>query len=312
MQAPQWPSSQAIFVPVRPRSSRRRVGQRRARPAASTSWSAAPLTREAQAPVVTARMSARWTSRNVARLTMRRSPSSLDLRQRAPELAGGFEQLADLVALLLVAVRARRSRVQREPEHADRVGLARPEQRRRHREVLVDARERHRLRERLLPVGALRLERRLAVGDPVRVAGEHARSRVLVEPGDARGAQRDQQRARLLPVGVVRGVDDLLRRDEAVEARAGRSGSRPRCRRRRPRLPANSAASARQVGDAGVGDDQLRAGIPVDEAARGGRRSAAARGRRGSGSARRARRPARTPARAARRSAGTSARAGGA
>ena len=39
--------------------------------------------------------------------------------------------------------------VQREAEHADRVGLARPEERRRHREVLVDARERHRLRERV-------------------------------------------------------------------------------------------------------------------------------------------------------------------
>ena len=68
-----------------------------------------------------------------------------------------------------------------------------------------------------LPVRRARLERRLAVGDPVRVAGEHVRSCVVVEPGDERGAQRDQERRRLLAVRVVGGVEHLLGRDEAVE-----------------------------------------------------------------------------------------------
>ena len=43
------------------------------------------------------------------------------------------------------------------------------------------------------------------------------RSCVLVEAGEHRRAQRDQERARLLAVGVVRGVEDLLGRDEVVE-----------------------------------------------------------------------------------------------
>ena len=51
---------------------------------------------------------------------------------------------------------------------------------RRHRQVLVDAREHHRLAEGVAPLRRRRLERRLAVGDPVRVAGEHLAHLVVV------------------------------------------------------------------------------------------------------------------------------------
>ena len=108
-----------------------------------------------------------------------------------------------------------------------------------------------------------------------------------------RGAQRDQERARLLAVRIVGGVDDLLRRRRGGRGRAGRSGSRPTCRRRRPPCRAKPVGERGEVGDAGVGDDQLRVRVALDEPPRGRRRSAAGRGRRGSGSAPCARRRAR-------------------
>ena len=103
-------------------------------------------------------------------------------------------------------------RVQGQAERAERVLLADEEERHRHRDVLVDPRHRHRLLEDLGPLWLRRLERRLAVGDPVRVAGEDLAQLLLAQPGRARGAQRDQQRRRLLSVRVVGRVDDLLRR----------------------------------------------------------------------------------------------------
>src|SRR5205823_14247501 len=71
----------------------------------------------------------------------------LDLGQRAPELAGREQELLYLLELLDASVPLVTC-VQRQAEHADRVRLARPEERRRHREVLVHPRERHRLLER--------------------------------------------------------------------------------------------------------------------------------------------------------------------
>src|SRR4051794_4994040 len=46
----------------------------------------------------------------------------VELRERTPEVARAHEQLADLLLLVRMAVRLA-ARVQREPEHADRVGL---------------------------------------------------------------------------------------------------------------------------------------------------------------------------------------------
>ena len=131
--------------------------------------------------------------------------------------------------------------------------------------------------KRLAPDRRARLERRLAVGDPARGAVEHRPQLLLVEPGDLRRAQRDQQRARLLPVGIVGGVDDLLGRDEVVEAEQV-----DRAPDRGVEVDAGHAAEGGrqrgEVGDPGVGDDQLRARVGVDEPAQvvGDRRQAAA------------------------------------
>ena len=161
------------------------------------------------------------------------------------------------------------------------------------------------------PSGLGRLGKRLAVGEPVRVAGEHAAKLLLGEPGAVRRAERDEERARLLPVGEVGGVDDLLRRDAAVEVeQVDRAPGRgveedvlaARHRRR----------EVRQVGDSRVGDDQRGVGALARRASRGRPRSGAGRGRRGSGSARAAPRPARTPARAGRRPSRSAAPADGA
>ena len=63
-----------------------------------------------------------------------------------------------------------------------------------------------------------RLGKLLAVGEPVRVAGEHARAAApRRSPAQLRRAERDEERARLLAVGEVGRVDDLLGRDAAVE-----------------------------------------------------------------------------------------------
>ena len=105
---------------------------------------------------------------------------------------------------------------------------------------------------------------------------EHGAHLRLVEAGDLRGAEREQERARLLAVGVVRGVEHLPRRDEAEEVE--------KIERAPDRGVEEDAGVAREavrergeVGDAAVGDDQLRLG-PLDEVgeAVGDRRQAAA------------------------------------
>ena len=66
-----------------------------------------------------------------------RSSIVLDLRQRSPEVAGACDQLADLLELDLVCGRPFRSShaFSAEAEHAERVRLPHPEQRRRHRQI---------------------------------------------------------------------------------------------------------------------------------------------------------------------------------
>src|SRR4029453_9886255 len=162
VQAPQWPSLQATFVPVRPRSSRSVSARVRPTGGSATS-STAPFTRSSS----TRRH--RKDVRQVHEPKRRAAYDPLfafvvDLRKHAPQVARGLQQLADALALVLVAVPVG-GRVERQPEDADRVRLPRPEERRRHREVLVDPRERHRLRERLVADGRRRLDGRLAVRD---------------------------------------------------------------------------------------------------------------------------------------------------
>ena len=250
-------------------------------------------------------MSARWIRRNVCRIGAHPVALVLDLRQLPPEVAGargaarGSGRAPSAVAVPLLAG------VEREAEDADRVRLARPEERRRHRQVLVDPREHHRLGERVARLSA-RVGSSGGSPSAIRFAlpASISRSCVLVEAGGPRGAQRDQQRARLLAVRVVGRVEDLLGRDlaeevEQVDRAPGRGVEED------AGLAGEVAQRGAEVGDAGVGDDQLRLGIARRRGARGRRRSAAARGRRGSGSARAARPRSRRPGRAARRSAGS-------
>ena len=177
-----------------------------------------------------------------------------------------------------MAVRAVVAGVQRQPEHADAVGLPRPEQRRRHRQVLVDARERHRLLEDVGPLRRRRLARRLSCCDAVRVRRKHPAHfvlRQLCEPGCP---QRDQQRRRLLPVRIIRGIHDLLRADEPVQAEQVEGAPHGRVEEDAG-LAAQPVGQRREVGDACVRDDQLRLGIAVDDPAeviRDRRQSAAA------------------------------------
>ena len=72
--------------------------------------------------------------------------------------------------------------VEREAEHADRVRLPQPEKRHRHREVLVDPRELHRLR-RTSPRrrGLVGSGSSLAVGERGWRSGEHAAELLLVD-----------------------------------------------------------------------------------------------------------------------------------
>jgi hypothetical protein len=152
--------------------------------------------------------------------------------------------------------------VQREPEHPDPVLLARPEERRGHREVLVDAREAHRLLEGIDPFRRRRLERPLAVRDPIRVTGEHAQDLFVVQLREPRRAQRDQERGRLLSVRIVGGEQHLFGPDEPVEAEEVERAPDGRVEERAC-LAAEPVRQRGQVGDARMRDDQLRFGVAV-------------------------------------------------
>ena len=160
--------------------------------------------------------------------------------------------------------------VEREPEHADRVRLPRPEERRRHREVLVDARERDRLREDVVPArraSARAAARRRRSGWRCRRAC--SRSCRLVAARRRRAVRSEMSSDAGLPaVRVVGGVDDLLRRDEPEEAeqvdRAPDRGVEEDARA----CPRSGRRAFGEVGDPGVGEDQLRPRVRVDEAVR--------------------------------------------
>src|SRR5262245_37555504 len=85
----------------------------------------------------------------------------LDVGEPAPDVASAGDELADLLQLLhLGRTVPFLAGVEGEPEDAERVLLAHPEQRRGHREVAVDPREDHRLREDVRAARRRRLERR--------------------------------------------------------------------------------------------------------------------------------------------------------
>ena len=228
-------------------------------------------------PGVTATMSARWISRNVCRIARMRSRSSSisgTSRQRSRAQRRSSRMRSSSGPPSPFSSQAFRAR----PRTPTVSGWRVQRSGRRHRQVLVDPREHHRLAEGVAAGRGGRLERLLAVGDPVRVAGEHVadpvvvvarrRARCAARSAASSAAGRTGSRTRTAPAPARPGG----------RSRAGRSGSRPRCRRRRPSCPARRRISVAEVGDAGVGDDQLRVRVAVDEAREvgGDRRQAAA------------------------------------
>ena len=137
--------------------------------------------------------------------------------------------------------------------------------------------KRHRLRKHVRSLGLRRLERRLAVGDAVRIAREQLDDLPFVEPRRACGAQRDQERLRLRAVRIVGRVEDLLGRDEAEEAQQVDRAPHGRVEEH-ARRTGEVTGEPGEIGDAGVRDDQLRVRVRVDEACEvvGDRRQAAA------------------------------------
>ena len=119
----------------------------------------------------------------------------------------------------------------------------------------MDAREGERLDERRRAEGAGELGQRLVVGDAARVLAEHAAEAVVVEPGHPRGADREEQRVRLAPVGVVGRVDDLLRRELAEEIEQVDRAPDGRVEED-ARDPSQPPGEPGHVRDAGVRDDQ--------------------------------------------------------
>ena len=210
-------------------------------------------------------MSARWISRERRARDHARVGVVVGLGQRAPELARCDEQLADLVELFDVAVALVR-RVQGEAERAERVLLPREEHRHRHREVLVDARERHRL---------LRGRRRPAAAT-ARAAARRSRSGSRSPRASRRSAARSGRRC--APCGARAGATAAASRTgsprhrrSAPAARGGRSSSRSmglqtEVSKKTPVLPAKWPASAGEVGDACVRDDQRRLRVLVVQA----------------------------------------------
>src|SRR5918999_5270861 len=101
VQAPQCPSLQATFVPVSPSSSRSTSASEV--PTAASTACASPLTRSS---------SIGGHGDDVGEVDEREGRAAhprplalvLDLRQRAPQLLGGREELSDLVELLRIAV----------------------------------------------------------------------------------------------------------------------------------------------------------------------------------------------------------------
>src|SRR3954453_20813579 len=182
VQAPQWPSAQAIFVPVSPSSSRR-VSASVVPTGTSTRW-APPLTRSSTTgPPGQDVREVDEPKRGAADHPLLGLVA--DLRQNAPEIARGLDQLPDPLALLGVPV-AVRAGVQRKAEDADRVGLARPEERRRHRQVLVGAGKSSTLREGTSAARRRGFKSRFTVRDAAGVLVEHPTEPLLLEARELR------------------------------------------------------------------------------------------------------------------------------
>ena len=107
------------------------------------------------------------------------------------------------------------------------------------------------------PCGFVGSGPRLAAGDPVGVVPEDRADLRLVEARGARCLHRQQERARLLAVRVVRGVQDLLRRHLAEEVEQV-DGAPDRGVEEDPAAPRETRREPGHVGDPRVRDDEGR------------------------------------------------------
>ena len=231
---------------------------------------------------VTARMSARWMSRNVSAVAVEPLVLVLDLGQLAPELARRLDQeLADLL-----------DRSATFPLRSSQAFSARPST------PIVSGCRVHSsgvaidrywwIRASAIdcgsvagPVGSVGSSGGSPLAIRFRVAGEHPaqlRPRRARPSCAVRSAMSSEPR--LPPVRVVGGVENLLGRD-LVEEVEEVDGAPDRGVEEDARLPGEMPREPGEIGDARVGDDQLRVGVRVGEAPRARRRSAAGRDRRG-------------------------------
>src|SRR5206468_8279401 len=103
-----------------------------------------------------------------------------------PDLLGGDEQLLDPLGFLGMAVAPLARGVRGETDRADRVALPEPQQRDRHRDVLVDAREGQRLNERGRSSRGREWLQLPPLRDPTRRAAEHEPELLVVEARELR------------------------------------------------------------------------------------------------------------------------------
>ena len=187
-------------------------------------------------------------------------------------------------------------RLARECDQADAVGHLLPDQRHRHHEVLVGAEARARRQRQVGREGLAERRAWLAGEEPRRVARCHVTAAGVARAG--RGELREELglRADRRVVRRVGAVDELLGRG-LREQRAHVERVPERRVEADVRVP--QRADRVQVGDRAVREHDLRAGMALEQAARGRVRTAAPRGRCGRGSERAARRPARRRRRAA-------------
>src|SRR5262249_56823291 len=113
-----------------------------------------------------------------------------------------------------------------------------------------------RLREGLHTLWRRGLTRRLPGGDAACISGQDIPYLLVRQPAQTRRPQRGQQGGRLLPVGIVGRVDDLLRADEPVEAEQVELAPDRRVEEDAG-LAADPVCERCEAGDAGVRDDQL-------------------------------------------------------
>src|SRR5712692_9742228 len=123
VQAPQWPSPHAIFVPVNPRSSRKTCASDR--PTGASKECVSPLMRSSGRRRHRHDVGKMDEPEGGARV-LHAVPLIPIFRERQPHVLRDGQELPDLIELLAVPVDAVVAGVQRQAEYADSILLSRP------------------------------------------------------------------------------------------------------------------------------------------------------------------------------------------